>query len=126
MLLFPKPDELDRHDLFTTNERTLEILRPMFFSPRMADCPQNPIMDGLKHAHGRAETRAPLPNELVLISDDRLTPHDTQDAPDWHICNAKSNEIVSWDSLHSMHPSKPSRGCLVSEQTPSVLASIIH
>ncbi|KAI0371144.1 hypothetical protein BV20DRAFT_1120885 [Pilatotrama ljubarskyi] len=117
---------------------TLPDLPPQFFIPRLADKPQNPIMDTLRlmrsHEQPRHAETATLriPLELQLLSEDVATFAQEKQAHTrledvWRLAaserHGRKNHVLSWDALRTSHDASVAPSPFLSEQTTEVFAS---
>ncbi|KAI0769320.1 Spc98 family-domain-containing protein [Trametes elegans] len=116
---------------------TLPDLPPQFFIPRLADKPQNPIMDTIKLMRSPEPLQTiqsismRLPLELALLSEDvarfasekQVQPLDNI----WELAASekqrKKNQVLSWDALRPSYNTNVVPSPLLSEQTSDVFAS---
>ncbi|KAH9949631.1 Spc98 family-domain-containing protein [Amylocystis lapponica] len=100
---------------------------PSFFMPRLADKPQNPIMDTLNLLHGTRKSATPaqrLPDELqVLVQDAWLVREEDL----WGKVAANkavnSNRVMSWDALRLPFNARALPSPFLSQQSSQIFAS---
>ncbi|KAI0356163.1 hypothetical protein OH77DRAFT_1423763 [Trametes cingulata] len=131
-------DETTLEDDHHLHHDTLPDLQPRFFIPRLADKPQNPIMDTLRlmrtHEHPRPvepiSLRVPL--ELQLLSEDVARFAQEKQAQArledvWRMAvserHGRKNQILSWDALRPSHGTSVAPSPFLSEQSSEVFAS---
>ncbi|KAI0829680.1 Spc98 family-domain-containing protein [Trametes gibbosa] len=136
------PTKLELGALLEPNVQTLfdtplSDVPARFFIPRLADKPQNPIMDTLRlmRSSNLQNTTHPtsfgLPPELEVLSEDvAKTAAETQSARLQDILRIaaserprRKNQVLSWDALRSSHTTTLARSPFLSEQSSDTFAS---
>ncbi|KAI0930359.1 hypothetical protein AcV5_007095 [Taiwanofungus camphoratus] len=112
---------------------TLPDIRPTFFVPRLADKPQNPIMDTLyllNHGRKYPILTDRLPIELEVITNDLQLAVENSHIMQGNLWDyvatqkaAESSCLMSWDRLRSSLNARVSPSAFLSQQTDQVFAS---
>ncbi|KAK0213089.1 gamma-tubulin complex, DGRIP91/SPC98 component protein [Desarmillaria ectypa] len=116
---------------------TLPSIFPGFFIPRLADKPQNPILDTLKREHDdNATTRTQnfKPHEIAIVAADfsalHLVPEPWKDDDSlWakalvQVAGTVRTHILSWDNLRSLQSKRAAQTGFLSEQRSGTLTSV--
>ncbi|KAK0455463.1 gamma-tubulin complex, DGRIP91/SPC98 component protein [Desarmillaria tabescens] len=115
---------------------TLPPVLPGFFIPRLADKPQNPILDTLKREHDdNASTRTQNlePPEIAIMAADfsalRLVSEPLEDDDSLWInalvqVTGVTTRILSWDNLRSFQSKRAAQTGFLSEQGSGTFASV--
>ncbi|KAL1942658.1 hypothetical protein VTO73DRAFT_4898 [Trametes versicolor] len=119
-----------------TLHETLSDLQPRFFIPRLADKPQNPIMDTLRLMNNAQYVRPAntvslsIPLELGLLSEDvaRFAAEKHAHFDDiWQRAavqrHGHKKQVLSWDALRPSHNANVLPSPFLSEQASDVFAS---
>ncbi|PBK95606.1 hypothetical protein ARMGADRAFT_1053187 [Armillaria gallica] len=119
----------------TFPQDTLPSVFPGFFIPRLADKPQNPILDTLKREHDddAAIRTQNLPPEVVIMAAEfgalRLAPeHLSDDDSLWAKALIQvagtTTRILSWDNLRPSQSKRAAQTGFLSEQGSTTFASV--